>query len=158
MMKRLLMFFTLGMLSLCFFVVGCDEDDQNQGGDGDMDGPPWSCHFDQDMTGLGAKGCYEYDESVSEDDARAACQVHKIGAVLDRAENRVLRGGSCDLELVSGFCVCSCHPLPGREYLQYKEEYTDDPSLDCVMDPDEINSIFGCEENVGGAYTCTIAE
>jgi hypothetical protein len=154
-MKRHLVLLMIGIIGICFVAIGCDEDDDQ--GEG-VDGPPWSCHYDQDMTGSGAEGCFEYDESVSEEDARAACKVHEIGAALDLAENRVLRGGPCDLDMVSGFCECACYPEPGVEYLQYKELYIDDPGLDCVMDPDEINSIFGCEENVGGTYICTIVD
>ncbi len=153
-MKRQLIGLVIGMFGLGFAVTGCDEEDTDPG----VEGPPWSCYFDQDMTGPGAKGCFEYDESVSEEDARAACRIHKIGAVLDMADDRVLRGGTCDLEKVSGFCTCDCYPLPGREYLQYKDLYIDDPAADCFMDPEEINSVFGCEENVRGVYTCTISE
>jgi hypothetical protein len=156
-MKRHLVLLMIGIIGICFFIVGCDEGEDRDDG---VDGPPWSCHYDQDMTSDGAKGCFQYDESVSEEDARAACKVHQIGAALplDMAENRVLRGGPCDLDMVSGFCECECYPVPGVEYLPYKELYIDDPAADCVEDGDEINSLLGCEENVGGSYTCTISD
>ena len=151
-MKTLSIWFTVGVLTSVISTVGCGEED------GGVDGPPWSCHYDQEMTGPDGKGCYEYDASVPEEEARAACEVHKVGGVLNVPQNRTLRGGPCDLDDVSGYCSCSCSALPGKEYIQYKELYVDDPSADCVMDPDEINSIYGCEEMVGGTYTCTVQD
>jgi hypothetical protein len=160
-MKRFSIWLTIGMLGLGFSVIGCDEEGEDEG----VDGPPWSCHFDTNMPGQMLKGCFQYDDEVTEEEADTACDDHRISGQIHMVENPKLKGGPCDLDRVSGYCVVPVAsgdipgpPLPGKEWIQYKDEFLEDPILDCRLDGDEIGSVTGCEVMSGGVYTCTVTE
>ncbi len=154
----------LTMLTLSFIVVGCEEEDNG------TDGPPWSCYFDTNLTQTWLKGCFQYDDSVTKEEAEAECATHQIGGMMDMAENRTLKGGPCSIDRVSGYCEVptdctrgSCPPLPGKEWTQYRDAFyeMDAPYGDCITEQDDlidnlIGGGFSCsrEDMAAGTYTC----
>jgi hypothetical protein len=168
-------FFVLGLtsLTLCLMVGGCgDDDDPTSDGSCVENGePPWSCYYDTNATTPGdtsnlLKGCYQYADTVTEEQAADECPTHELGGQLKVIHNPKLRNCPCSLDRVSGFCVVPVAsgdipgpPLPGKEWTQYKALYNDanNPYGDCDQTDDPIGGGDGCGY-AGGTYTCYFNE
>jgi hypothetical protein len=157
----------LGVLALCHLGASCEDN-----GDSNSDGPScsefeggaiWSCYYDTDITmdDVMRKGCFQYDESVAEEEAAAECATHQIGGQQPMAYNQTLKNCPCLLDQVSGYCIVdvdcgapSCPTLPGKEWTQHLDDFLDNPYVDCDATED---TPIGAGEGCGwaaGTYTC----
>jgi len=154
---QLVFLFTL-ILGLSVLFSACEDD----GNVRELE-KPYVCTFLNDAVPSGnwpadgqPTGCFEYDDSVTEADARADCNEHKMGGVID-VSGEAFGGGGCDTTLFSGYCVDPDAQEPGKEYTGPNKNFVDDLLGDCdETNTDQFASAAACVAFAAGEFTCIV--
>jgi hypothetical protein len=124
---------------------------------------PYSCTFRNDAVkeiswpeSGPVRGCYEYDEGVSKEEALAECREHRLGSVIMVSELTFVEG-ACDTKGFSGYCIDLDQPVLGKEYSGPNKYFVDNLVDDCdVTNIDEFSNAAACEDFAAGTYTCIV--